>query len=84
MSPELILVTSAYPLANDKRHQLEVTLSRVTGLSTPVHYEQDVSLLAGLNITIGAWVLQLNVSDELQGFTEFSSEYTQEFADVES
>jgi len=75
-SPERILVTSAYPLADDKRHQLEDTLSRVTGLTVPVHYEQDAELLAGLNITIGAWVLQLNVRDELQGFTKFASEFT--------
>ena len=71
-SPERILVTSAYPLADDKRHQLEGSLSRVTGLSAPVHYEQDAKLLAGLNITIGAWVLQLNVRDELQSFTELA------------
>ncbi len=71
-SPERILVFSAYPLAENKRHQLEETLSRVTGLSAPVFYEQDAKLLAGLNITIGAWVLQLNVRDELQGFMEFA------------
>ncbi len=68
--PEHILVSSAYALAGDKRHRLEDTLNRVTGLSVPVHYEQDAKLLAGLNITIGAWVLQLNVRDELRGFTE--------------
>jgi F-type H+-transporting ATPase subunit b len=68
--PERILVSSAYALADDKRHRLEETLSRVTGLSIPVHYEQEAELLAGLNITIGAWVLQLNVRDELRGFTE--------------
>ncbi len=73
-SPERILVFSAYPLAENKRHQLEETLSRVTGLSCSVFYEQDAKLLAGLNITIGAWVLQLNVRDELQGFTEFARE----------
>ena len=71
-SPERILVFSAYPLAENKRHQLEETLSRVTGLSCSVFYEQDAKLLAGLNITIGAWVLQLNVRDELLGFTEFA------------
>lgn len=71
-SPESILITSAYPLSDDSRHRLEDTLSRVAGLSSPVHYEQDAELLAGLNITIGAWVLQLNVHDELQGFVELS------------
>lgn len=73
-SPERILVFSAYPLAENKQHQLEETLSRVTGLSCSVFFEQDAKLLAGLNITIGAWVLQLNVRDELQGFSEFARE----------
>jgi len=71
-SPEHILVTSAYPLTDEKQHQLEETLSKTTGLSASVLYEQDAKLLAGLNITIGAWVLQLNVRDELQGFMEFA------------
>jgi F-type H+-transporting ATPase subunit b len=71
-SPEHILVTSAYPLIDEKQHQLEETLSKATGLSAPVFYERDAKLLAGLNITIGAWVLQLNVRDELQGFTELA------------
>ena len=71
-SPEHILVTSAFPLAEDKCHRLEDILTRITGLSVPVHYEQDVKLMAGLNITIGAWVLQLNVRDELQGFIELT------------
>jgi F-type H+-transporting ATPase subunit b len=71
-SPERILVTSAFPLSEDKCHRLEDILTRITGLSAPVHFEQDANLLAGLNITIGAWVLQLNVRDELQGFIELT------------
>lgn len=70
-SPEQIQVTSAYPLTDDQQQRLEETLSSVTGLSVPVNYATDTKLLAGLVITIGAWVLQLNVRDELQGFTEF-------------
>jgi F-type H+-transporting ATPase subunit b len=72
-SPERIVVTSAYPLADDKRHQLKAALYSVTGLSAPVHYEQDAQLLAGLNVTIGSWLLQLNVRDELRGFTELAN-----------
>jgi F-type H+-transporting ATPase subunit b len=70
--PEHILVTSAYPLPDDRRHRLEDILSKVTGLASPVHYEQDTALIAGLHITINAWALQLNVRDELQGFIELS------------
>lgn len=71
-APEHILVSSAYPLSDDKKHQLETALSVLTALSAPVHYQQDEKLLAGLNITIGSWVLKLNVRDELQGFIEFA------------
>jgi len=70
--PGSIQVTSAYPLADDKRQQLEDALRTVTDLSVPVYYELDSGLRAGLSITIGAWILQLNVRDELQGFMEFS------------
>lgn len=73
-SPEQIMVTSAYPIAEDKRGQLENILRKITGLSVPIDYDVDNKLLAGLNITIGAWVLQLNVRDQLQGFTELSHE----------
>ena len=70
--PEVITVTSAYPFAEDRRQQLEKTLTEVTGLSVPVNYEQTPDLLAGLRITIGAWVLHANVRDELKAFAEFA------------
>jgi F-type H+-transporting ATPase subunit b len=73
-SPEQILITSAYPIAEDKRHQLESLVNKITAISVPINYDVDNKLLAGLNITIGAWVLQLNVRDQLQGFTELSHE----------
>ncbi|MCW8922966.1 MAG: F0F1 ATP synthase subunit delta [Gammaproteobacteria bacterium] len=69
--PEQIQVSSAYPLTDEQRQQLERALSKVTGLSVPVLYDQDTRLLAGLSINIGDWALQLNVRDELQDFTEF-------------
>jgi F-type H+-transporting ATPase subunit b len=70
--PEYIQVTSAYPLSDEQQHRLEDALERVASSISTVKYEQDASLLAGLNITIGAWVLQLNIRDELQGFVELS------------
>ena len=71
-APEFIRVTSAYSLTADKRDKLEADLISVTGLSLPVHYEVDTTLLAGLEIIIGDWSLQLNVRDELQGFIAFA------------
>ena len=70
--PETILIASALPLPVDLRQQLEKAMSGVTGLDVPVAYKQDPKLLAGLRITIGAWVLHANLRDELKGFAEFT------------
>ena len=66
------MVASAYPFTEDRRQRLEETLTEVTGLSVPVDYQQTPDLLAGLHITIGAWVLHANVRDELKAFAEFA------------
>jgi len=71
-APQTLRVTSAYPLDEQQRQQLQQQLASVTGLVTPPDYVEDAALLAGLSITIGAWVLQLNLRDELQGFVEFA------------
>jgi F-type H+-transporting ATPase subunit b len=70
--PETILITSAFPLPADRRQQLGEALRGITGFDVPVAHEQDPSLLAGLRVTIGYWVLHANLQDELKGFTEFS------------
>lgn len=70
--PEAIRVASAFPLAQERKQRLEKTLIAVTGLAVPVRYEQHADLLAGLRITIGAWVLRANVQDELKGFAGFA------------
>ncbi len=71
-APQTIVVSSAYPLAKQQRQRLQKALTEVTGLELPVQYQQDPELLAGLRITIGAWVLHTNVRDELKGFAEFA------------
>lgn len=70
--PEAIMVASAYPLPEDRRQRLEEALTGVTGFALPVQYARDTDLLAGLRITIGAWVLHADVRDELKGFAEFA------------
>jgi F-type H+-transporting ATPase subunit b len=70
--PKAIRVASAFPLAADQREQIEKALIGITGLEATVAYEEDPQLLAGLRITIGAWVLQANLQDELKGFAEFA------------
>ncbi len=67
-----IMVASSYPLTDLQKTKLEKALTGITGVAIPVRYERDSDLLAGLNITIGAWVLHVNIRDELKGFTEFA------------
>lgn len=73
-SLDQIVVTSAFSMNADKRLALEKSLRTILQLNLPVQYEQDESLLAGLQINIGAWVLRINLKDELKAFTEFALE----------
>ena len=69
---EAIRVASAFPLADDQRRRLEQALAGIVGEEVPQHFEQDSALLAGVRIAIGAWVLGVNLQDELQGFVELA------------
>ncbi|MGP8305266.1 F0F1 ATP synthase subunit delta [Vibrio sp. YIC-376] len=72
VSPEVIEVSSAYPIPEEKRQDLEKALMTVSQLSIPVQYVQNPELIAGLFITIGAWCLRANIRDDLKGFMEFA------------
>ena len=73
-SPETALVTSAYPLAEDQRQELERALQAITGSGAAVRFEQDSELIAGARVTIGAWVLAANVREELRAFAELAQD----------
>ena len=70
--PEAIVVVSAFPLVDDQRERLEQALATVSSPDIPLRFEQDSELLAGMRITIGAWVLAANLQDELRGFAELA------------
>ena len=70
--PDAIVVASAFPLDEDPRRRLEQALLTLTGLNIPLRFEQHGDLLAGVRITVGAWVLGANIRDELRGFAELS------------
>ena len=70
--PNEIHIASAYPLTESQRQTLEQALKEMTQLSLPFRYEQDDTLLAGLCINIGTWMLGMNVRDELKGFVELA------------
>ena len=71
-TPEEIVVVSAFPLPDDQRQRLKQALATVTRPNMPLRFEQNSELLAGVRITIGAWVLGTNILDELKGFTELA------------
>lgn len=71
-APEEILICSAFPLDDDQRRRIGQALAGISGADLPVRYEQNSELIAGLRITIGAWVLGANVRDELKGFSELA------------
>jgi F-type H+-transporting ATPase subunit b len=69
-----IVVTSAFPLPAEQRSRLESVLGALTDPQSEASYAENPELLAGIQITIGAWVIAANLRDELVGFTEFSQD----------
>jgi F-type H+-transporting ATPase subunit b len=70
--PGAIRVTTAFPLADGQRQRLEQALASIADPDIPRQFEQDSALLAGVRISIGPWVLGVNLQDELQGFMELA------------
>jgi len=66
------VVASAFPMADSQRNDLREALTALAGEPLAVHFEQDESLMAGIQVTLGAWVLAANLRDELRGLTEFA------------
>ena len=69
-----IKITSAYPLTDELRQQLEQKLGSLISSPVAFQYYQDASLIAGVRIDIGAWVLHANLKHELTGFAEIAYE----------
>lgn len=69
-----VKITSAYPLPVEMRSQLEQKLGALINSPINFQYHQDQSLIAGLRMDIGAWVLNANLQHELIGFAEIANE----------
>ena len=69
-----VKITSAYPLLDEMRQQLEQKLASLINNQINFQYHQDETLIAGLRMDIGAWVLNANLQHELIGFTEIGYE----------
>ncbi len=66
---EDIVVVSAFDLGDEDRNRLRQALRRLAGEELPLRFRRNPDLLAGVRITIGAWVLGFNLGDELTGLT---------------
>ena len=71
--PDCIRVSSVYQLEKSKRKKLEQALNELVNFSTDYDYQLEPGLIAGFRISIGPWVLQANVQNELSGFVEISN-----------
>ncbi len=68
-SPTAITIASAFPLPGEQREQLKQAVAIISSPNIPQRFEQNPDLVAGIHITIGAWILGMNIRDELIGFT---------------
>jgi F-type H+-transporting ATPase subunit b len=68
--PASVRVASALALDDASRDRLRQALRPLTPTDSSVQFDEDPELLAGLQVTIGSWVLAANLRDELEGFGE--------------
>jgi F-type H+-transporting ATPase subunit b len=67
---DAIVVEFAHPLPDDQHGRLKQSLAEAIQSDRPLRFERNDDLLAGIRITIDAWVLAANLQDELKGFAE--------------
>ncbi|HXZ48925.1 MAG TPA: F0F1 ATP synthase subunit delta [Usitatibacter sp.] len=61
-------VTTAFPLAPSQREALARALEGATGQAREWIFREDSSLLAGVRVSIGPWILHFNLGEELELF----------------
>lgn len=66
----LVHITSAFLLDENQREGIRAALSGLAGIPVSCRFEQDTSLIAGLLISIGPWLLRANLRDDLKFFAE--------------
>ncbi|CAG1769172.1 hypothetical protein BAC3_00101 [uncultured bacterium] len=69
-----IQISTAYLITDDLQQQLETRFMQLISLPLVFQYQQDKTLIAGVRIDIGAWVLQANLQQELRGFAELAND----------
>lgn len=66
----LLKVTSAFPLAPAQRESLIGAIGRLAGRDMPCEFVEDKSLLAGVRISVGPWLLRADLQGEVGFFAE--------------
>ncbi len=69
-----ITIVSASELSDNHKKRLKEKLSRFCEQSVELEYQVDSALIAGLRLIVGAWVLHLNLRDELKDFADLIHE----------
>lgn len=67
-----IKITSVFILDLELKQQLEQCFATLISIPLLFEYQQDATLIAGLRVDIGAWVLETNLKHELSGFAELA------------
>jgi F-type H+-transporting ATPase subunit b len=70
------VIVSTGPLDTASRGQIETALRGIFGDALHCRYADDAALIAGVRITVGAWVFSGNIRDELQSFADLAHEPT--------
>ncbi len=65
-----IKVITAFSLPEQRRDDVIQTLRAAAQNSTPVEFDQDKGLLAGLRISLGSSMVRANLQDELEFFAD--------------
>jgi len=63
-------VVTAYPLLSPQRAALSAVLQSLITPSLGCEYREDRVLVAGIRVSIGDWVLQANLHEELEFFAQ--------------
>ncbi|HYE34416.1 F0F1 ATP synthase subunit delta [Methylocaldum sp.] len=73
MAEDSLEVSSGYPMAADRQEALAAAIGQAAGSEVNPTFKEDPSLLAGLRMHAGSWVLSANLRDELKFFRDVFS-----------
>ncbi len=72
---DAIRVSTAYPMDDARRQRLQEEFTKLLGPSPAEwQFRQESSLIAGLRVGVGPWVLRANIQDETGFFAEVGDE----------